>query len=417
MQHCLSILRAIGELNMVRTKETLKMCLKTIQSYFSFNRSVRKNKFVAALVCITVFTGLSGCSSQASTDTPGKPSTEKRELTIVTGDQATKANQEIAVNRIHRLDGANIEKWLSANEVQIMVTTFKSKATPTKEATYSYNWFKVDLKTGEREPIPASEGLQNQTEGTVVKASDSPDGKYSFIQTWRDKYTADHAIKNLATGETIPISVSNYLEVGGWLNANTYILAAGSMENKGDIWQISTDGTMQKLKLEDNEVESFNEFAVGEGFIYYKDNEQRLKRFSPTVPKPTVLAPKVYEFSLSPNAKQIAASIVEAGKTQSDLMLYDTKGNAQGLFLGKGDLLSYFSWSPDSSKLAFAVYSENKSGMNGVYIFDSTTGKVSPLGLSYYPTYPLSWSPDGTKLGITADDPSSLTVTQIIDFK
>jgi hypothetical protein len=402
---------------MVRTKESLKMNLNTNQSYLSFNRSVRKNRFVAALVCITVLTSLTGCSSQAGTDSSGKPSTKKRELTIVTGDQATKVNHEIAVNRIHRLDGANLEKWLSADEVQIMVTTLKSKATATKEATYNYNWFKVDLKTGRREPIPASEGLHNQTEGTVVNSHHSPDGKYSFIQTWRDKYTADNAIKNLATDETIPISVSNYLEVGGWLNENTYILAAGSMENKGDIWQISTDGTKQKVELEDNEVENFNEFAVGEGFIYYKDKEQRLKRFSPTVPKPTVLAPKVYEFSLSPDAKQIAASIAEAGKAQSDLMLYDTKGNAQGLFLAKGDLLSYFSWSPDSSKLAFATYSENKSGMNGVYIFDSTTGKVSPLGLSYYPTYPLSWSPDGTKLGITADDPNSLTVTQIVEFK
>lgn len=387
------------------------------RSNFSYDRSVRKNRIVAALLCVSVLTGLTGCNTQAGTDSSGKPSTEKRELTIVTGDQATKANQEIAVNRIHRLDGANIEKWLSTDEVQIMVTTLKSKATPTKEATYSYNWFKVDMKTGEREPIPASEGLQNQTEGTVVKENHSPDGKYSFIQTWRDKYTADNAIKKLATGETTPISVSNYLEVGGWLNENTYLLAAGSMENKGDIWQISTDGTLQKVKLEDNEVESFNEFAVGEDFIYYKDKEQRLKRFSPTVPKPTVLAPKVYEFSLSPNAKQIAASTAEVGKAQSDLILYDTKGNAQGLFLGKGDLLSYFSWSPDSSKLAFAVYSENKSGMNGVYIFDSNTGKVLPLGLSYYPTYPLSWSPDGTKLGITADDPKQLTVTQIIDFK
>lgn len=398
---------------MVRTKETLKMK----QSNFSFNLNVRKNLLVATLLCTAVITGLTGCSSLTGTNSSAKPSTEKRELTIVTDDQATKTNQEIAVNRIHRLDGANIEKWLSTDKVQIMVTTLKSKATPTKEATYSYNWFKVDLKTGEREPIPASEGLQDQTDGTVVKADISPDGKYSFIQTWRDKYTADNIIKNLTTGKTIPIVVSNYLEVGGWLNENTYILAAGSMENKGDIWQISTDGTMQKVRLEDQEVESFNQFAVGEGFIYYTDDEQRLKRFSPTAPTPTVLASKVYEFSLSPNAKQIAVSTTEAGKTQSDLMLYDTKGNAQGLFLAKGDLLSYFSWSPDSSKLAFAVYSESKSGMNGVYIFDSNTGKVLPLGLSYYPTYPLSWNPDGTKLGITADDPNRLTVTQIIDFK
>lgn len=44
-------------------------------------------------------------------------------------------------------------------------------------------------------------------------------------------------------------------------------------------------------------------------------------------------------------------------------------------------------------------------------------GKVSLLGLSYYPIYPLSWSPSGTRLGITVDDKEKLVVTHIVDFK
>ncbi|WMT43230.1 hypothetical protein RE628_13845 [Paenibacillus sp. D2_2] len=55
--------------------------------------------------------------------------------------------------------------------------------------------------------------------------------------------------------------------------------------------------------------------------------------------------------------------------------------------------------------------------MNGIYIFDTVSGKVSPLGLSYFPVYPLSWSPSGARLGITVDDKEKLVVTHIVDFK
>lgn len=403
MQHCLSILRAIGELDMVRTREKIKM-----------NLNKATTKIIAiALVSTTM---LAGCTTQDHTgnDSSGKASTGKRELTVITGDKPIDNNQEIAVERIHRLDGANIEKWLSNGELEIMVTTPRSKATATKEATFNYNWFKVNLDNNERQEIKPTEQDKEQ----VIKTSISPDGKYSFIQTWRDKYTAENKIVNQATGESIDIEVDNYLEVGGWLNDDTYILAAGSMQGRGDIWQITIDGSKKKIELQDKDVEFLQYFGVGGGFIYYMDANQQLKRFSPTALTPTVLAKQVSEFRLSPNHEQIAVSTIKPGaEGQSDLVLYDTEGNVQGLFIGKGDLISYSSWSPDSTKLAFAVYSENPSGMNGVYIFDSVTGKVSPLGLSSFPTYPLSWNPDGTRLGVTADGANGVAVTQIVDFK
>ncbi|MFD0716810.1 TolB family protein [Paenibacillus sp. GCM10027626] len=390
--------------------------------------NINKGKYIAGLLAATLLSAgiLSGCNAEqkGSTaqvrrppDTTDQTSTGtggKRELTVVK-DSKPPAEQGIAVQRIHRIDSANIEKWLSDQELEIQVTTLEKQATATKEAQYSYSRFRFDLETGKRLSIEEQTGAG---QGEVIKSFLSPDGKYSFIQTWKNKYTAVNAIKNMATGEQHEVAVDNYMEVGGWLNNDSYVLAAGSMNGRGEIWNISVDGTREKIELQDSEVESFTQFATGNGTIYYTDAKNRMKSFTPTQSRPTLLATDVSTLSLSPDSQRIAVSTARSGgQEESRLLIYDTGGHVQGLLIGKGDLLSHQSWSPDSSRLAFAVYTEDKGGMNGIYIFDTVSGKVSPLGLSYYPVYPLSWNPSGSRLGITVDDKEKLIVTHIVDFK
>ncbi len=390
---------------------------------------MNKEKYIAALIAATLLSVgiLSGCNAErkgdtaevrispGTTDQPGSGTGGgKRELTVVK-ESKPPAEQGIAVQRIHRVDAANIEKWLSDNELEIPVTTMEKQATATEEAQFSYQRFRVDLETGERQGIEEPPGAAH---GEVVKTFLSPDGKYAFIQTWKDKYTAVNEIENRTTGERQEIAVDNYMETGGWLDSDSYVLAAGSMENRGEIWNISVDGTWEKIELQDPDVESFTEFAAGNGKIYYTDSKNRMKSFTPTQSRPTSLVEEVSAMSLSPDSQRIAVSTTgSGGREDSRLLIYDTSGHLQGLLIGKGDLLSHQSWSPDSSKLAFAVYTEDKGGMNGIYIFDTVSGKVSPLGLSYYPVYPLSWSPSGSRLGITVDDKEKLIVTHIVDFK
>ncbi|EJW15124.1 LpqB family beta-propeller domain-containing protein [Paenibacillus alvei] len=384
---------------------------------------INKGIYSAVLLAATFLSSgiLFGCNAEQKISTPvtiGQTSAGegggKREL-IVVKESKPPAEQGISVQRIHRIDGANIEKWLSDHELDIQVTTLEKQVTAAKEAQYSYHRFRYDLETGERQSIKEQTGA-GQDE--VIKSFRSPDGKYSFIQTWKNKYEAVNAIKNMVTGEQREVAVDNYMEVGGWLNNDSYILAAGSMEGRGEIWNISVDGTRKKIDLQDPEIEIFTEFAVGNGKIYYTDAKSRLKSFAPTQSKPTLLAADVSTLSLSPDSQRIAVSTAgSSGKEESRLLIYDTGGHVQGLLIGKGDVLTYPSWSPDSSKLAFAVYTEDKGGMNGVYIFDTVSGKVSPLGLTYYPAYPLSWNPSGSRLGITVNDKEKLTVTHIVDFK
>lgn len=384
---------------------------------------VINGKYLAGLLTTTLLSAgiLFGCNAEQKSSTlvtTGQISTgdggEKRELTVVK-ESKPPVEQGIAVQRIHRIDGANIEKWLSDHELDIQVTTLEKQATAAKEAQYSYRRFRYDLETGERQGIKEQTGAGQEE---VIKTFRSPDGKYSFIQTWKNKYEAVNAIKNMATGEQHEVEVDNYMEVGGWLNHDSYILAAGSMEGRGEIWNISVDGTRAKIELRDSEIESFTEFAVGNGMIYYTDAKSRLKSFTPTRSKPNLLAADVSTLSLSPDSQRIAVSTAgSGGQGESRLLIYDTGGHLQGLLIGKGDVLSHQTWSPDSSKLAFAVYTEDKGGMNGIYIFDTVSGKVSPLGLPYYPAYPLSWNPSGSRLGITVDDKEKLAVTHIVDFK
>ncbi|WP_152392756.1 TolB family protein [Paenibacillus guangzhouensis] len=389
---------------------------------------ISKRKYMAGLIAATLLTVgvLSGCGAEQKDSTKVHDTSDatdpsrfgvgrgKRELTVVK-ESKPPAEQGIAVQRIHQVNSANIEQWLSDDELEIQVTTVVKQATATEEAQYSYHRFRLDLETGNRQSIKEQTGAD---QGEVIKSFLSPDGKYSFIQTWKDKYKAVNEIKNMATGERYEVAVDNYLEVGGWLNNDSYILAAGSMKGRGEIWDISVKGTRKKIELQDPDVEVFTEFATGNGTIYYTDAKSRMKSFTPTQSRPTLLAADVSSLSLSPDSQRIAVSTARSdGKEDSRLLIYDTGGHVQGLLIGKGDLLSHQSWSPDSTKLAFAVYTEDKGGMNGIYIFDTVSGKVSPLGLSYYPVYPLSWNPSGTRLGITVDDKEKLIVTHIVDFK
>jgi len=391
---------------------------------------MNRRNYIAGLLAATLLSAgiISGCNAaqegrtapvRSTPDAGSRTNTEtgggKRELTVVKEGKPP-AEQGIAVQRIHRIEGANIEKWLSDHELEIQVTALEKQATATEEAQFSYSRFRFDLETEQRQSIEEKPGA---SQGEVIKSFPSPDGKYSFIQTWKNKYEAVNAIKNLATGERNELlAINNYMEVGGWLNNDSYILAAGSMEGLGVIWKISVDGTREKIELQDSEVEFFTQFAVGNGQIYYTDNNSRLKSFTPTQARPILLATDVSTLSLSPDSQRIAVTTARSGgQEEESLLIYDTSGHVQGLQIGKGDLVSYQSWSPDSSKLAFAVYTEDKGGMNGIYIFDTVSGKVSPLGLSYFPVYPLSWSPSGARLGITVDDKEKLVVTHIVDFK
>lgn len=350
-------------------------------------------------------------------------SRSERKLTVVKQPEQ-QPDRELTVVSTHRLEAASIQSWLSEDEVSIETTKLLKEGTATEEPQYEYTSTIVNINTGQSRESTV-EGGQQVNGYTLVNETLSPDGSYSFIQKWKDKYVADNFVKNIQTGLTIQIEGDNYLERGGWLNADTYILAAGSISGHGDIRQISAaDGKVTVVTLDDPDAEMFGQFGATHGRIYYTDDHHVLKVFEPGQSKPISLIQDVWAFEISPDGQYIAVSTVsQSGNKGSELLIYDAAGSLQGSLIGKGDMISYISWSPDSAKLAFDVYTEEKTGMNGVYIFDTRSGRVIPLAQYYaasdpmlHPVYPFSWSPSGSRLGFTLEDPKSLLVTNVIDF-
>ncbi|ANY75310.1 WD40 repeat domain-containing protein [Paenibacillus ihbetae] len=371
---------------------------------------------------LTVVEPDGGQAPEQSAADPGGKQGERR-LTVVEGAPGPN-EQQLVVDGTHRISASHIEAWLSEEELRITMTEMVKEATETEEPEYAYTPAIVNLNNGVRRELSKQE--KTPPAAQLVKEQVSPDGKYSFVQKWRDKYTADNFIKNLQTGELIPVKGDNYMEIGGWLDSDTYVLAAGSMQGKGDIRLIATDGSYSNMDIEDEHVESYLSFGASKGRIYYTDMNHVLKVIEPGQTEPVHLIDHVWSFDISPNGEYIAVTTTaEPGGNQgSELLIYDASGNLQGSLIGKGNLVSYVSWSTDSAKLAFDVYSENESGMNGVYVFDTASGKVTWLAPYYssvhpaaHPVYPLSWSPSGKKLGITTEDKESLLVTQIVEFR
>ncbi|MGE7823199.1 WD40 repeat domain-containing protein [Paenibacillus sp. NPDC093718] len=362
-------------------------------------------------------------SGQPLVSNAGETASGERKLTVIEGASG-QSSQEVVVNQTHRIASSNIETWLSENEVKVLTTKLIKEATETEEPQYAYSSEAVNVSTGERRELTNHE--ESHPGEHLVKEEISPDGKYSFIQKWRDKYTADNFMKDLSTGKSIPVEGDNYMEIGGWLDTDTYVLAAGSMNGKGEIRLISADGTYTTTAIEDEDVEVYNQFGASKGRIYYIDVNQVLKVAEPGQSKPVHLIENVWSFTISPDGEYIAVSTATntEGNSGSNLLIYDAAGSLQGSLIGKGNLISYPSWSPDSARLAFDVYSENESGMNGVYVFDTASGKVSWMAPYYsavhpaaHPVYPLTWSPSGKRLGITIDDKEALIATHVIDFK
>ncbi|MBP1973995.1 TolB family protein [Cohnella thailandensis] len=360
---------------------------------------------------------LVGCEADRGGPLPGGGASSEggRTLTVVK-DGGRQPNEDIAVARIHRLEGASIEQWLSDDEARLVITKVAKAATGTEEPKYEYFATTVDLQTDKQEELqPLAEPSSS---GAITRTYPSPDGKFSFVQEWQDKYTASNSVLNLSTGESVEVPVANYLEKGGWLDNETYVLAAGSMNGRGEIYAVSTNGRSKVIRLDDPDAETFEQFEAGYGRIYYLDGKRNLKAFAPGDAKPVTLVKGAGPFRLSPAGNRIAVTAAyREGVPGTKLTMYDTAGSAQGFLIGKGDLVNDISWSPDGSLFAFSVYTEAKSGMNGVYAYDSATGKVSPIGPSYFPQYPLNWNPSGTRLGVTVGGENGLPVTQIIDFK
>lgn len=146
-----------------------------------------------------------------------------------------------------------------------------------------------------------------------------------------------------------------------------------------------------------------------------------LNRFTLNHPQAVTIAEGAMSFAVSPDGKSIA---IEKRKWNTSeparMIILDEQGKEKGI-VGQGTLMSRGSWSSDGSKLAYSIYDEDQQGMRGLYVFDQSTGKTTPVttDIQSYDS-PTVWSPSARFLSMyqnISEGGKQLNQSYIVEFK
>ncbi|MDB5886985.1 MAG: peptidase [Polaromonas sp.] len=111
----------------------------------------------------------------------------------------------------------------------------------------------------------------------------------------------------------------------------------------------------------------------------------------------------VMGFEASPDGRQIAYSRTREGRYAhcSDLWMCDGEGENHRRLTFDLATVNQPVWSPDGRWIAFAGAKTEGDGQTSLYLFETSSGKVSPMGpydLEVADPQSLHWSPDGSEL-------------------
>lgn len=340
--------------------------------------------------CAVLLLASVACSNAGSAERNTAP-VEGGNKSAVVDESRKEAGHEIKVEHYDMLEDIIGVGWLS--DERIMTETIQ--VTPRgegEEPVVSQSMAIRNLQTEEETPWQAGTG--------VVWLS--PDGKHAFVAVSEgDKYKLAGKIVNIETGESVAVELEPGMIVGNWADNQKVIVATQS----GKIVQIDTQGKQTPMPFKDD-AEVILDVAQRGDAVYYLDGEGKLKSFSGDGNLVLPLASKVVEFEVSADGKHIAV-VTNASESERTLKLIRPDGAEIGTTVAQGTLIERVAWSPDGTKLAFAVYSEADRGMKGVYVMDTAAGKVVPIFDFLNIQYPFHWSPSSTQLMVTVGNGDS----------
>lgn len=355
---------------------------------------------ISLLVAGAVLAGCSQAKTEANREIIQKP---HQQITVIDTAADGKADsREIQVEQIEKLKDVFGRTWLSDHEIilnrdnVLMIRDLNSKA--------------------ERR-------LTGKGDAGQYLAVISPDGKHVIFTGGnpKDKYDIEGHILDIATGKITNVQKLSIQSEISWADNEHVIVGT----DEGQINLIDLQGKRTNLKFEDPEPPAVPNFVKKVGERIYYLGEQKgypvLKMFTLTQPKVKTIIDGTNVFNISPDGKTIAVEKREWNTTKdAELQLIDADGKKLGT-VGKGTLLGRGSWSPDGTKIAFSIYTEGEQGMKGLYIFDQTTGKTTPLSteIQAYDS-PAVWSPDGKSLMMYQtfnEGEKSYDITYVIHLK
>jgi TolB protein len=321
----------------------------------------------------------------------GTPGTEARQVVEKSGQKVTVMENTTAsvytklkLASIDKFEGIRGMDWLDENK--LAVDKENRKLTPEiieGQERYPHNFYIRDLVSGQEQPL--KEGKES-----LGYAIASPDNKYIFYKEVFEA-TGIGYIMNLDTREAVQLGKDGFMATEGeWADSGHVIYP----DMKGDILKADVQGGTERV------------LATGAGFIhnvvqsgsiiyYIAHEDSELIAYDTDTKKSGVIKKNVMWAIPSPDGSQLAI-VKREGPGDVKLLICDPAGNEQSV-IDTGMQIFGTSWSPDGSKLAYNVSSDNGS-VNRLFITEVETGEQTPISDDMQASDKLRWSPSGKKL-------------------
>jgi len=345
----------------------------------------RTNKKIASIgAVISLALAVAACSGGSGEENAGARQTiEKPDKTITVVETPAPAAGPIEVANIKNVEGMG-NGFLTEDSLLVMKPNPDVEPIQVEGSTQPpNNLYAYDLNAGTAEAVnPES---QNQNFAVL-----SPDGKHLFYKQNYEE-SAHGFILNMETKEKV--ATGDFLiEFGDaqWLDNSTVMFQ--TME--GALVASDTEGNAEVLFEGPEDARIVSAAKTDEGLFYIAG--EKLYFLADGGSEPEELSDSAVTVAASPDGKQLAL-VRKATETTRTLYIVDPKGN-ELLKLGTATQVFGVAWSPDSTKVAYNLISED-GGEGGIIVADTLTGEATELSVDVQSAAAtLRWSASGKKL-------------------
>jgi TolB protein len=314
-------------------------------------------------------------------------------ITILSTKQTSQAKNAIAINgfdieKIDRYEGIRGEDWL--NEDTILITKENSRAKPILVEDQRVNareLYILDINSR------VEKRLSSTTQYSAL-AIVSPDRKHIFTEGFAN---------NKASGQILDVKGSVKAEVYDDVSKGFHISYNNArwVDNEEIIVPSSDDGVClinvnSKVTRIKNIGRMQTDFAekIGRN-IFYISTSRKLIAYDIATKQRKVIMVDVLNFEASPKKDMIAVE-KKIGGGKAELVLIGLNGVQKAKII-MAKMIFGISWSPDQSKIAYVITSEDES-KKGLYITDIASNKSLYVSPDYVEIdNGLKWSPSGKK--------------------
>ncbi|NQX46804.1 PD40 domain-containing protein [Paenibacillus tritici] len=336
------------------------------------------------LLCGAVLLSVTACNTE---------NTEMREVVETSGQKITVLDNisesvytQLKLEGIHKVEGVRGTDFVSE---EVMVVTQENRNLPAQviegQKRYPVNLYLHTFSTGEETPL--REGELNYGAPLL-----SPDKTHLF---YKELYEATGVgyIMDLSTGASVKLGDAEFRsEEGTWADDGHVIFP----DMEGNLLSADVNGKLETV-LKTGVSYAHEVIQTGSRILYISGEESQLNAYDRGTKQTKVLGQNVEWAIPSPDGSRLA--IVERiGAGERVLKLCDSEGNEQSR-LADGQQIFGTSWSPDGSKLAYAITAAGAADdQEGLFITEVETGEQTPVLNDIHIADKLHWSPSGKKL-------------------